>query len=44
MALTTLGDYEVFVYSLQDRFPDITRSTLTLIRRGQGITVFRPLA
>jgi hypothetical protein len=41
MALTTLGDYEVFVYSLQDRFPAITRSTLTLIRRGRGMAELR---
>jgi hypothetical protein len=41
MALTTLADYEVFVYSLQDRFPTITRSTLTLIRRGEGVAELR---
>jgi hypothetical protein len=41
MALTTLADYEVFVYSLQDRFPAITRSTLTLIRHGKGIAELR---
>ena len=41
MALTTLADYEGFVYSLQDRFPSITRSTLTLIRHGKGIAELR---
>ncbi len=41
MALTTLANYEVFVYSLQDRFPAITRSTLTLIRHGEGVAELR---
>lgn len=40
-ALTTLDDYEVFIYSLQDRFPVIASSTLTLIRRGRGAAEVR---
>ena len=36
--LTTLADYEAFVYSLQDRFPTIRRTTLTVIHRGQDVS------
>lgn len=32
--LRTLGDYELFVYSLTEQFPIIRASTLLLIRRG----------
>ncbi|RLC78402.1 MAG: hypothetical protein DRI61_09950 [Chloroflexi bacterium] len=32
---TSLDKYEHFVYTLQQRFPSITRSTLVIIRRGR---------
>jgi hypothetical protein len=41
MYLTTLADYEAFVYSLQDRFPTILRTTLTVIHRGQNVAELR---
>jgi len=41
MYLTTLADYEAFVYSLQDRFPAILRTTLTVIHRGQNAAELR---
>ena len=34
--LTTLADYEAFVYSLADRYPSILRATLVVISRGRG--------
>jgi len=40
-SLTTLADYEVFVYSLRDRFPTIRRATLTVIHRGQDTAELR---
>jgi len=33
--------YEIFVYSLRDRFPIIRRATLTIIHRGQGTAELR---
>ena len=39
--LTTLADYETFIYSLQDRFPTILRTTLTVIHRGQNVAELR---
>jgi hypothetical protein len=30
----TPEDYELFLYTLQARFPSVRRSTLTLVRRG----------
>lgn len=33
----SLADYERFVYTLQQRFPSIHRSTLTVIRRGAAV-------
>jgi len=41
MHLTTLADYEVFIYSLQDRFPAILRTTLTVIHRGRDTAEVR---
>jgi hypothetical protein len=41
MYLTTLADYEAFVYSLQDRFSTILRTTLTVIHRGQNVAELR---
>jgi hypothetical protein len=41
MYLTTLADYEAFVYSLQDRFPTMLRTTLTVIHRGQNVAELR---
>ena len=41
MCLTTLADYEAFVYSLQDCFPTILRTTLTVILRGQKVAEVR---
>lgn len=32
---SSLREYERFVYTLQQRFPSITRSTLVLVRRGR---------
>jgi hypothetical protein len=32
--LRTPEDYELFLYTLQARFPSVRRSTLTLVRRG----------
>jgi hypothetical protein len=31
----SLRDYETFIYSLPQRFPSISRSTLILVRRGR---------
>src|SRR5437660_1268815 len=36
-ALRTIEDYELFLYTLADRFPPVQRSTLTLIRRGASL-------
>jgi uncharacterized protein DUF6516 len=33
-ALRTAGDYELFIYTIAERFPSIERSTLRFIRRG----------
>jgi hypothetical protein len=41
MRLTTLAEYEVFVYSLQDRFPAILRTTLTVVHRGKNVAEVR---
>jgi hypothetical protein len=32
--LRTVGDYELFVYSLAEQFPFINYSTLTVVRKG----------
>ena len=32
--LRTIGDYELFIYSLAERFPAIRQSTIVLARRG----------
>jgi len=39
--LTTLAEYEAFVYSLQDRFSTILRTTLTVVHRGQNVAELR---
>ena len=39
--LTTLADYETFIYSLPDRFPAIRRSALTVIHRGKNVAEVR---
>jgi hypothetical protein len=33
----TLQDYELFLYTLPERFSSIRRSTLTLVRRGHSL-------
>jgi Family of unknown function (DUF6516) len=35
--LRTPEDYELFLYSLPERFSSIRRSTLTLVRRGHSL-------
>lgn len=35
--LRTPEDYELFLYSLPERFPSIRRSTLTFVRRGHSL-------
>ncbi|MFP4350686.1 MAG: toxin-antitoxin system TumE family protein [Thermodesulfobacteriota bacterium] len=35
--LRTSEDYELFIYTLAERFPSINRSTLTFIRRGTSL-------
>lgn len=35
--LRTPEDYELFLYSLSDRFPSIRRSTLAFVRRGHSL-------
>jgi hypothetical protein len=35
--LQSLAEYERFVYTLQQRYPSIRRSTLTVIRRGATV-------
>ena len=32
--MRTSEDYELFLYTLTDQFPSVSRSTVTLIRRG----------
>lgn len=36
-ALRTVEDYEIFLYSLSDRFPTIQQSSLVLVRRGSTL-------
>jgi len=36
-ALRTAGDYELFIYTIAERFPSIERSTLRFIRRGAAL-------
>jgi hypothetical protein len=36
-AFRSPGDYELFLYTLADRFPSIRRSTLAFIRRGVSL-------
>jgi hypothetical protein len=33
----TPEDYEIFLYTLTERFPSIRRSTLTFVRRGHSL-------
>ena len=33
----SLSDYEEFVYTLQQKYPSIVRSTLVIARRGSGV-------
>ncbi len=35
--LRTPEDYELFLYTLAERFPSVRRSTLTLVRRGHSL-------
>jgi hypothetical protein len=35
----TLQDYEIFLYTLPERFPSIRRSTLTLVSRGHSLAL-----
>ncbi len=35
--LRTIEDYELFLYTLQDHFPSISRSNLILTRRGVSL-------
>ncbi|MCA9872554.1 MAG: hypothetical protein KC441_02840 [Anaerolineales bacterium] len=35
--LRTIEDYELFVYSLADTFPSVTKSTVTFVRRGMSL-------
>jgi hypothetical protein len=35
--LRTAEDYELFIYSLKDKFPSIRYSTLALVRRGSSL-------
>jgi hypothetical protein len=37
--LRTLGDYELFIYSLPEAFPLVLRSTLRVIRRGATLAL-----
>ncbi|MEW5987911.1 MAG: DUF6516 family protein [Chloroflexota bacterium] len=37
--LRSLPEYELFVYTLQQRHPVILRSTLVVVRRGEGVAV-----
>lgn len=33
----TIEDYELFLYTLAERYPGVTRSTLSLVRRGSTL-------
>jgi hypothetical protein len=33
----TTGDYELFLYTLAEQFPSVTRSTLTFVRLGSSL-------
>jgi len=35
--LRTSEDYELFLYTLSERFPSVRRSTVTLVRRGVAL-------
>jgi len=35
--LRTAEDYELFIYSLKDKFPSIRYSTVTFVRRGSSL-------
>ena len=35
--LRTSEDYELFLYTLGERFPSVCRSTVTLVRRGAAL-------
>lgn len=37
----SLREYEEFIYTLQQHFPVVVSSTLTVIRRGRGVAVLR---
>jgi len=37
--LRTPEDYELFLYTLKERFPSIRRSTVTFIRRGASLAL-----
>jgi len=36
-ALRTVEDYELFLYTLTERFSSLRRSTVTLVRRGSSL-------
>jgi hypothetical protein len=36
-AFRTIEDYELFLYTLIDRFPEVQRSTVVLVRRGSTL-------
>ncbi len=35
--LRTVEDYELFLYTLREKFPSIRHSTITLIRKGASL-------
>jgi len=35
--LRTSEDYELFLYTLGERFPSVRRSTVTIVRRGAAL-------
>jgi len=37
--LRTPEDYELFLYTLKERFPSVRRSTVTFIRRGASLAL-----
>jgi hypothetical protein len=39
--LLSLTEYETFVYTLPERYPSISRSTLTVVRRGATAAVLQ---
>ncbi len=41
MRLTTLADYEAFVYSLPEHFPAVLRTTLIVIPRSRDVAEVR---